>query len=123
MSKSNVANNVVPTSARLDEMIEEATVDTYDEEEQAAGFFTKIEENLAKPFATQILGVEASVIAVEMDLDNNIKAVCEREGHQQRIALVDLPLPTPPPAGAEWIAAYRRWAEGSWGEEEDEAEE
>jgi len=23
---------------------------------------------------------------------------------------LDLPLPSPPPAGAEWIAAYRHWA-------------
>jgi hypothetical protein len=41
-----------PTSARLDELIEEATVDCYDEEEQATGFFTMIDENLASPFAT-----------------------------------------------------------------------
>jgi hypothetical protein len=25
------------------------------------------------------------------------------------IRVVDLPLPAPPPAGAEWIEAYRRW--------------
>jgi hypothetical protein len=25
------------------------------------------------------------------------------------IPILDLPLPTPPPGGAEWIEAYRHW--------------
>jgi hypothetical protein len=32
---------------------------------------------------------------------------------RQRIGILDLPLPDPPPDGAEWIEAYRRWACGS----------
>jgi hypothetical protein len=124
MDERNVANDIVATSARLDELIEAATVDCYDEEEQATGFFTMIEDNVALPFTTQILGVEASVIAVAMDDDGRIKALCERGGERQRIDLIDLPLPSPLPEGVEWIAAYRRWVEGEWDdEEEDEAEE
>jgi hypothetical protein len=111
------------TSAQLDELIEEATVDCYDEQEQASGFFAVIEDNLGLPFATRILGIDASVTAVEMDDDGRIKAVCERSGEQQRIDLIDLPLPSPPPSGAEWIAAYRRWVEGGGFEEGDEDEE
>src|SRR5215475_8239234 len=111
------------TSAQLDELIEEATVDCYDEEEQATGFFAVIEDNLALPFTTRILGVDASVTAVEMDNDGRIKTVCERSGEQQRIDLIDLPLPSPPPSGAEWIAAYRRWVERSGFDEGEEEEE
>jgi hypothetical protein len=44
--------------------------------------------------------------------DDEIKAVCESAGKQQRVGLLDLPLPSPPPSGAEWIAAYRRWRGG-----------
>jgi hypothetical protein len=29
---------------------------------------------------------------------------------RQAIPILDLPLPTPPPDGAEWIEAYRHWA-------------
>jgi hypothetical protein len=29
---------------------------------------------------------------------------------EQAIGILDLPLPAPPPAGAEWIEAYRHWA-------------
>jgi hypothetical protein len=70
-----------------------------------------IDDNLTLPFRTRILGLEVSVVAVEMD-DGGIKAVCENAGKQQRIGLLDLPLPSPLPSGAEWIAAYRRWRGG-----------
>jgi hypothetical protein len=122
MSKWDTAE--VATPAHLDELIEEATVDCHDEEEQASGFFSVIEDNVALPFTTRILGVEASVTAVEMDDDGRIKAICERSGEQQRIDLIDLPLPSPP-SGVEWIAAYCRWVEGGGfaeGEEEEEDE-
>jgi Calcium binding len=121
MSKWQTAE--VATPAQLDELIEEAIVDCYDEEEQATGFFAIIDDNLAVPFTTRILGVEASVAAVVLDDGGRIKAVCERSGEQQRVDLIDLPLPSPPPAGAEWIAAYRRWVEGGGFTEEEEEEE
>src|SRR5437899_12267096 len=94
MSKWQTAE--VTTPAHLDELIEEAIVDCYDEEEQATGFFTIIDDNLAMPFTTRILGVDASVAAIAMDDDGRIKAVCERNGELQRIDLIDLPLPSPP---------------------------
>jgi len=121
MSKWQTAE--VTTPAQLDELIEEATVDCFDEEEQASGFFAIIDDNLALPFTTRVLGVEASVSAVVMDDDGRIKAVCERNGERQRIDLIDLPLPSPPPSGAEWIAAYRHWVEGGGFTEEEEEEE
>jgi len=97
------------SARKLDKMIEKATVDCYDELEQASGFYTMIEDHLAVPFATQVLGVEVSVVGVEMDDNGSLKAVCERNGKRQLIGLIDLQLPKPPPSGAEWIAAYRRW--------------
>ena len=109
MRKGKIAKNTVLSPRHLDKLIEEATVDCYNEEEQATGFLTMIEENLALPFATRVLGVEASVVAV-----------CERDGERQLISLTNLPLPSPPPSGAEWIAAYRRWACGRGDGEEEE---
>lgn len=120
MRKGIIAKNTVLSPRHLDKLIEEATVDCYNEEEQATGFFTMIEENLALPFATRVLGVEASVVAVEMDDDGGLEAVCERGSERQRIGLTNLPLPSPPPSGAEWIAAYRRWACGRRDGEEEE---
>ena len=96
-------------TARLDAMIEEATVDAYGEPEQMAGLFTMLEDNLATPFETEVLGVEVTVDRIEMTADEQIVAVCSRGKSQQYIPIVDLPLPSPPPAGAEWIAAFRLW--------------
>ena len=121
MSTSETAE--IATLAQLDELIAEATMDCCDEDEQANGFFAIIDENVALPFTTRILGVEASVAAIVLGDDGRIKAVCERSGEQQRIDLIDLPLPSPPPTGVEWIAAYRRWVERGGFVEEDEEEE
>lgn len=98
------------TRARLDELVEEATVDCYNEAEQATGLLTLIEEHLALPFTTTVLGAEVAVIGVDVTDTDRIVAICARDGQRQPIALLDLPLPVPPPAGAEWIEAYRHWA-------------
>jgi hypothetical protein len=96
-------------NATLEAMIEEATVDAYNDDEQLTGLFTMIEEHLAVPFTTAILGVEVTVRKVDLTADT-IVAVCARGRHRQKIDLLDLPLPTPPPDGAAWIDAYRHWA-------------
>ena len=43
--------------AKLDEMIEEATLDAYGDSEQLVGFLTMLEEHLKVPFRTTILGI------------------------------------------------------------------
>ena len=54
------------TTKYLNELIEEATTDAYNESEQAGGFFAMIEENLALPFVTQVLGQEVTVAKVDI---------------------------------------------------------
>jgi len=102
------------SKARLKELIEQAIVDAYGEEEQVGGFFTMIEEYLAVPFRVKILGVDAAVEKVDMTLDGQIVAICRRGKTRQKIPILDLPLPTPAPAGVEWIVAYRHWRRGTW---------
>ena len=51
--------------ARLRKMIEEATIDAYGESEQIVGFYTMIEDHLAVPFETTLLGMPVSVRAVD----------------------------------------------------------
>lgn len=99
-------------SAKIDALIEEATVDAYGESEQTTGFYTMLEEYLALPFKTEVLGVEVIVERVDITDDDRIVAVCARGRSRQRIPIIELPLPDPPPKGSEWIQAYRRWARG-----------
>jgi hypothetical protein len=96
-------------TAALEAMIEEATVDAYNDDEQLTGLYTMIEDNLAMPFTAVVLGVEVTVKKVDLT-DDSIVAICTRGRDRQRIDILDLPLPTPLPDGAEWIDAYRHWA-------------
>jgi hypothetical protein len=93
----------------LDALIEEATIDAYGDDEQLGGFAVMIEDNLEMPFETTVLGVTVIVKGVTLTA-SGIVAGCVRDGHHQVIHVLDLPLPEPPPKGAEWIAAYRHWA-------------
>lgn len=102
------------SKTKLRALIEEATVDAYNESEQAVGFFTMIEDNLELPFQTEVLGIVVTVEAVDLTDDDQIVAVCRRGDKRQRIPILDLPLPTPPPRGAEWISAYRGWQRGQY---------
>jgi len=99
------------SAAYLDKLIAEATVDCYNESEEVTGIFTMLEENLVVPFATTLLGMEVTVERIDMNDADEIVAVCRLGGKRQRVPLVDLPLPELRPKGAEWIDAFRRWAQ------------
>jgi len=94
----------------LEELIDEAIVDAYDESEQRVGFLTMLEENVALPFETEVLGMPVVVERIDLGLTEEIVAICRRGAHRQTISIPELPLPTPTPAGGEWIEAYRCWS-------------
>jgi len=99
------------STTHLDKLIEEATVDCYTESEEISGIFTMLEENLLVPFATKLLGVEVTVLRVDLNRADEIVAVCRRGRERLGVPIIDLPLPEPKPKGAVWIDAYRRWAQ------------
>lgn len=90
-------------------MIEEAIVDAHDESEQTMGWFTMLDERLTVPFETTMLGVPVTVERVDLNASEQIVAICRRGRSRQAIPILDLPLPSPPPEGAEWIEAYRQF--------------
>jgi hypothetical protein len=98
------------SGAELDALIDEATVDAYGDAEQRGGLFTMIEEHLALPFETEVLGVPVTVESVDLTETEEIVAICRRGRTRQALSILALPLPDPPPKGSEWIAAYLRWA-------------
>ena len=100
------------SKARLRQMIEEATVDAYGESEQIGGFHAAIDEHLAVPFKTTLLGMPVTVSGVDLTDRDEIVAFCMRGRLRQAIPILDLVLPSPAPTGAEWIAAYRHWVRG-----------
>ena len=112
--KDTPAKGLRLSKARLDELIEEALVDAYDESEQVTGFYTMIQNDLRLPFETQVLGETVSVESIDITEDDQLVAVCRNGKAPQRISLSELPLPCPSPEGAEWIVAYRYWRTGRW---------
>jgi hypothetical protein len=100
------------SKTRLDRLVEEAIVDCYNESEQVTGLYTMIEGNLALPFETMVLGVQVTVERVDLTQREEIVALCRRAGVRQTVPILDLPLPSRRPAGAEWIEAYRHWVDG-----------
>lgn len=99
-----------PARARLEELIAEAILDANGEAEERGGLYTMIEEHLALPFVTEVLGMAVTVERIDLRASDEIMAICRRGKIRQAIAIVDLPLPSPPPTGTEWIEAYREWA-------------
>ena len=76
------------------------------------GWYTMLEEHLALPFDTTVLGVVVKVAGLDLRRDNDIVAICTRGRERQSVPILALPLPSPRPAGAEWIEAYRHWIGG-----------
>jgi uncharacterized Zn finger protein len=100
-----------PSRDRLERLIAEATRDCYNESEECTGLLTMIQENLDLPFVTTVLGVAVTVTAIDITDGDRIAAVCRRGRDLLRVALLELPMPDPRPEGAEWVDAYRHWAQ------------
>lgn len=96
---------------RLNELLEEATVDCCNEREKPCGLFTTIQDDLRVPLETGILGVPVTAERVDL-AHNDIRAVCKRGRARQRVSHLDLALPSSRPRGSEWIEAYRHWVRG-----------
>ncbi|SRR5258708_5907284 len=111
MNKKQSKKNAILTEEQLDELIDEATVDAYDEYEQRTGFSTMIDDNVAFPFPARVVGEEVMVTEVTED-DNNILAICQRNNKEYRINILDLDADFSNVKGSEWIAAYRAWNSG-----------
>ncbi|MFI1972864.1 hypothetical protein BLA24_30850 [Streptomyces cinnamoneus] len=99
-----------PSTTELDAMVEEAIVDAYDEYDQLTAFHAVIEDHLALPFDTTVLGVAATVTAIELRPGHGLVALCRRGRYRQAIGVLDLPRPEPAPEGWAWVEAYRHWA-------------
>lgn len=95
--------------SKLEDLIHRAIADADDTEEQQMGFYEALEEHLRFPFRTALAGEPVVVQGLDVGEDDEILAVCLRAGERVGIPLLDLPIPKPPPKGAEWIEAFRLW--------------
>ena len=73
-----------------------------------------VEGSVGFPFETNVLRSPVTAEGIDLVGEREIVAVCCNGTEHQQIRPADLPLPSPPPDGAEWIAAYRRWISTFW---------
>jgi hypothetical protein len=106
---------------RLEELLEEATVDCYDEDEQHSGILTMVQENVECPFRAKVIGEEVTVVDLDFPKSGyGLVAVCERHGKKHRVDISSLEFIKPLPEGYEWIEAYELWRGGVDEDEEDD---
>jgi hypothetical protein len=98
---------------RLDELLEQATVDCYDEEEEFTGVLNTLDDNLSFPLQAEAMGEQVEVIGLDSrrsSLRKGIVARVRKGGREYSVGLADLHFVDPDPVSAEWLAMYRYWA-------------
>jgi hypothetical protein len=96
--------------ARLQALIEEATVDCYNESEEYQGFMNMIEENVVCPFPVKVIGEDVEVVELRSpEAGFGIDAVCRYQGKDYKIDINSLEWPKKKPEGFEWVEAYQAW--------------
>jgi hypothetical protein len=95
----------------LDSLIEEITVDCYNEDEQLAAFENAFyDANF--PCPGTVIGEDVEVLSVSMsNRRQELIATCQRDGRRHELALLDVTLQADPTT-SRLLAAYRRWVGG-----------
>ena len=95
----------------LEELIEEATIDCYDEGECRVGFLTMIQDNIPTPFKAELIGETVEIVDFDGD-DRRVQAIIKRQDKKYPVNILDLVIDEKEVKGTEWIAAYRKWELG-----------
>ena len=96
---------------RLRELLDEATVDCYGEDEEFSGVLVTLDENLNFPLQAELLGdiVEVTGLSDRSNLRRGIVADIKKGERNTTANLADLTFVNPDPTSAEVLAMYRYW--------------
>jgi hypothetical protein len=100
----------VCTAAALDALIEELTVDAYNDEEQLSGFLVGADEALLRGQQATIAGVTVEVVSIDCrrDARTGLTARVLRDKTSHEVVLEDLTFAADSALGVV-VTAYRRW--------------
>jgi hypothetical protein len=99
---------------RLQELLDEAIVDCYDEEEEFSGVLVTLMDNMNFPLQAKLLNDVVEVIGLDegrSSLRRGIVAQVRKGEREHRVGLSELTFIDPDPASAEWLAMYHYWAD------------
>ena len=100
---------------RLQELLDQATVDCYDEEEEFGGVLCTLEDNLIFPLQAEAMGEPVEVLSLDnrrSSLRRGIVARVRRDDKEYLVGLSELVFVDPDASSAEWLEMYRYWADG-----------
>ncbi len=100
------------TKAELNKMIQEATVDCYNEDEAFMGVLYYLADNISFPFKAKAFGDMAEVIGIddeESELEREVMATIRMEGDEYTISLDELELEPDDTENARWLEMYEYW--------------
>jgi len=95
-------------SNNLDQIIEGATIDTYDISEQISGFQVLLEDADICPFAAQVSGKSVTIIRIRVSNDR-LLGIYRHAGMSHSIDLLDLKFDLKM-KGCQSLAAYKKWS-------------
>ena len=99
---------------RYRELLEQATIDAYGEEEQFMSILYTLDEQLDFPLQAEILGDQVELLGLDDHASSprrGIVARVRKGGVEYRMGLSELAFVGLDPASAEWLEMHRRWAE------------
>lgn len=101
-------SNARQADPELDSLIDEITVDCYDEDEQLTAFENAFyDANF--PCPGTVVGEDVEVLSVNMSSGRReLTATCQRAGRCHEVALLDIAIHADPTT-SRLLAAYRRW--------------
>jgi hypothetical protein len=95
---------------RLRALIQEATVDCYNEGEEYVGLSTMVEDNVVCPFKAKVIGEDVEVVELRgPEAGFGLYAVCRYKDKDYKIDINSLEWPKKKPVGFKWIEAYQDW--------------
>jgi hypothetical protein len=93
----------------LDDLIDEITVDAYDQDEALMGFENAFDEAACLPCPATVLGENVEILSVAISNGRQeLIATCQHGGRRHHIALLDITINADQPA-SRLLAAYRHW--------------
>ncbi|CAG0947479.1 hypothetical protein ANRL1_04173 [Anaerolineae bacterium] len=99
---------------QLDKLLEEATVDCYDEYEAFTGVVITLADNLPFPFEAKVIGETVEVIGIDdnrSDMKRGIIANVRKGKREYKVAFSELEIPKKLKTN-KWFELYEYWARG-----------
>ena len=97
---------------RLRELVDEATVDCYDEEEQFWGMLATLGDALDFPITATLIGEQVELIGIDSETSSSHRGIVARvrhKGQEYSVSLADLQINDTNSHNVEWLAAYHYW--------------